>query len=387
MVANFTEKAGELGVRRYYASRRVVVTSMAVNTVLSAVQMLIGVVGHSQALIADGFHTLSDLFTDILVLFAAKHGAKSADEDHPYGHARIETAVTVALSMILIAAGAGIAVNVGLRLSAQAFATPSVIALVVALFTLAAKEGLYRYTVRLARQLRSNLLHASAWHHRSDAFSSIIVAVGIAGSLAGLRYLDAVAAIGVGLLITRMGANLGWRALRELVDTGLDTEQLRRIRGLILSVGGVKALHLLRTRRTGGLALVDVHIIVDSALSVSEGHQISEAVRQKLIDEIEDIADVTVHIDPEDDETHPSSAALPLRDQVVPRLQEYFKDLEAARRIEHIGLHYLDGGIRVELLLPLDCVADQAAARRLAQAFKDRLKSDRQISALDVRFH
>ncbi len=373
---------------RYQASRRVTIVSILTNLVLSFGQMIIGLIGNSQALVADGFHTLSDLITDVLILFGAKHGAKDADEDHPYGHARIETAVTVALSAILLAAGIGIAINAGLRLSrGAAFIAPTAATLGVAVFTLIAKESLYRYTLRVAKQWRSNLLHGAAWHHRSDAFSSVIVAVGIAGSLAGIRYLDAVAAIGVGLLIAKMGANLGWQATRELVDTGLDAEQLRDIRRTILSVSGVKTLHLLRTRRVGGQALVDVHIIVDGTLSVSEGHQISETVRAKLIDQMDSIADVMVHIDPEDDETSAPNSALPLRDVVLTQLQHCFKDIEAAKYIENIALHYLNGRIRVELLLPLQLIADRVQARKIVEQFQAGIKENKQFYSLDVRFH
>jgi len=291
-------------VERYHASRRVALTSMATNTFLSVAQVIIGVLGHSQALVADGMHTLSDLFSDVLVLVAVKHGAKDADEEHPYGHGRIETAATLLLSAVLTAVGFGIAVSAAMRLvDPGRLVTPSVVTLAVALLTILSKEGLYRYTVAVAKRQRSNLLLASAWHHRSDAFSSIIVAVGIAGSLSGLRYLDPLAAIVVAAIIVKMGIGIGWRAVRELVDTGLDAEQLRHVREIILGVHGVRALHSLRTRHSGGRTLVDVHILVDHNLSVSEGHHISETVRLQLMQRVEDISDVMVHIDAEDDET------------------------------------------------------------------------------------
>jgi cation diffusion facilitator family transporter len=372
---------------RYETSRRVTVISMAVNASLTAAQILIGWLGHSAALIADGVHTLSDLVADAMVLFAVKHGAKDADEEHPYGHARIETAVTVLLSLVLVAVGVGIAVNAGIRLSnPNAFVQPSALTLFVALITLLAKEGLYRYTVFVARRLKSNLLHASAWHHRSDAFSSIVVALGIAGSLAGLRYLDALAAIGVALMIANMGLGLGWKAVRELIDTGLEAEQVARIREAIVAVCGVKTLHLLRTRQTGGRALVDVHILVDGTLSVSEGHHIGEAVRAKLMAEIDGIADVMVHIDPEDDETAAPNAGLPLRDVVLARFQGYFVGIDAARHIEDVALHYLDGRLHVELLLPLCLLGDRLDAAALRDQFHAALAHDPHVGSLELRF-
>ncbi|MBI3547124.1 MAG: cation transporter, partial [Gammaproteobacteria bacterium] len=249
---------------RYAASRRVTLVSVAWNLVLTVAQVIVGFIGHSQALIADGMHTLSDLFTDLMVLFALKHGHKDADEDHPYGHARIETAVTMILGLTLLAVGVGIAINAGMRLfSAQTFVIPSATTLGVAMITLAAKEGLYRYTMATANRFDSNMLRANAWHHRSDALSSLIVAAGIGGSLLGFRSLDSVAALVVALMIAKVGVELAWKSVRELVDTGLETKELDSIRRTILSVSGVKALHFLRTRHVGEQALADVHIIVN----------------------------------------------------------------------------------------------------------------------------
>ena len=355
---------------------------------MSATQILAGVLGHSQALIADGIHTLSDLFTDFLVLFGAKKGAKAADAEHPYGHARIETLMSLALSLVLIAVGFAIAVSAGLRMTGETPPpAPSPVTLAVALIALAAKESLYRYVLRAARRLRSTLLETNAWHYRSDAFSSVIVAVGIGGSLIGFRHLDALAAIGVAAIIGKIGGNLGWAAIRELIDTGLSDAEIARVREVILGTDGVKALHLLRTRQTGGLALIDVHILVDGTISVSEGHQISEAVRQRLMREIDGVADVMVHIDPEDDERAAPSAGLPLRDAAIKRLREYFKDVPEAAAIEDIDLHYLDGRLYVELLLPLRLAATRGAAQRIAEQLRRAAESDPQIARVDVRFH
>jgi len=280
---------------RFAASLRVTLVNVTANLLLTVGQVVVGLVGHSQALVADGLHTLSDLVADFLVLFALAHGRKGADADHPYGHERIETAVTMILGGILIAVGAGIAVRATLKLAAtEAFVVPSLLTLWVALGTLIAKEAMYRYTMHVARRFDSNMLRASAWHHRSDALSSLIVAAGIGGSLLGFGYLDAIAAIAVAAMVIKVGIELGWHSLRELVDTGLEPEELEAIRRAIVDVRGVKALHLLRTRRVGGRALVDVHIIVDDHLSVSEGHQISEVVRTRVIKEVEPVTDARI---------------------------------------------------------------------------------------------
>lgn len=373
---------------RYRASLRVAVVNITANILLTAAQVIIGILGHSQALVADGLHTLSDTLADLLVIFALKHGRKGADEEHPYGHERIETAVTMILGLVLIGVALGIAARAGMKLmAADALIVPSALTLWVALGTLVAKEAMYRYTLITANRFNSNMLRASAWHHRSDALSSLVVAVGIGGSLLGFIYFDAIAAIVVAAMIIKVGVQLGWQSLRELVDTGLAHEDLDYIRNAILSVSGVKALHLLRTRRVGGQALADVHIIVDDHVSVSEGHQISEAVRGKLIQEIAPLTDVMVHIDTEEDVEGPSCDGLPLRDEVQKRLDDYFRAIPEARRIEHVTLHYLDGHIDMELLLPLSVAADAAAAQALARRFSEAAQHDTQFRTVKVRYH
>jgi cation diffusion facilitator family transporter len=373
---------------RYQASRRVALVGMLTNALLVAGQVAVGIIGHSQALVADGMHTLADLSSDLLVLYALKHSAKEADEEHPYGHARIETAVTLVLGVLLLLVGIGIAARAGIRLmDHEALVIPSFITLWVSGFTILAKEGLYWYTMRTARQYDSDMLKASAWHHRSDAISSIIVFIGIAGTIAGFRQLDALAALGVALFVAKIGIQLGWPAISELVDTGLDKGELDHIRRTILGVDGVRELHLLRTRRIGGRALVDVHIIVDEEISVSEGHYISEMVRNRLVHEVDVVADALVHIDPEDDTDLVQGRDLPSRAAVHAQLINSFKDIDAATHIERITLHYIGGQLRIEILLPLSVLTNPADGARLTTRFRDAVVNEPLIAGLDVRYH
>ena len=373
---------------RYQASRRVALVAMSTNAFLVVGQIVAGVIGHSQALVADGMHTLADLSTDLLVLYALKHSAKEADEEHPYGHARIETAVTLVLGVIMLAVGGGIALRAGLRIVGDdPFVTPAALTLWVAGITILAKEILYHYTLRTARRFDSDMLKASAWHHRSDAISSIIVFIGIAGSMAGVQWLDAAAAIGVALFVIKIGIQLGWPAIKELIDTGLDEEQLQRIRALILAVDGVRALHYLRTRRLGGRALVDVHIIVDDDISVSEGHYISEIVRARLMQEVDVVADALVHIDPEDDTKTTPVHDLPSRAAVHAQLMECLKGIDAAAHIENITLHYVGGRLRVELLLPLAVLNTPRDGEQLAARFRAAVAHTAFIGSLELCFH
>ena len=389
MSGNHASAVDSTSPERYRASRRVTWTSVALNLVLTVAQVAIGIVGHSQALVADGVHTLSDLITDGMVLFAIQHSVKAADEEHPYGHARIETAVTLVLGIILVAVAAGIAWRAGDRMlfDPSPFTIPSVITLWIALLTLVVKEWLYIYTIRTAARYGSALLRANAWHHRSDAISSLIVFVGIAGALYGYGYLDAVAAILVAVFIAKIGVQLGWQALRELIDTGLDSDDREAIRRVIHTVSGVKALHLLRTRRMGGQAYVDVHILVDSHLSVSEGHQISEVVRQRLIQQIAPVTDVMVHIDTEEDEAGDIASGLPLRAEIEKRLARYFADIPQASAIEQTLLHYRKGQVDVELRLPLSAVTTADSARALGKRFTTAARADKDIGKIDVYFH
>jgi cation diffusion facilitator family transporter len=373
---------------RYSATRRVTLVGGLINGLLGIAKVIGGYLAGSQALIADGVHSLSDLATDAGVLFAAREASRDADAEHPYGHGRFETVATVGLSAVLVFVALGIAWDAVQRLlQPEALLRPGPAALVVALVSIGAKEALYHYTQRAARRFRSQLLHANAWHHRSDAVSSIIVVAGLLGVMAGLEYLDAVAAIAVAALIGRIAWKLAADAMSELVDAGLDPEQTEALRDKILSVNGVRDMHMLRTRRMGGRALVDVHIQVPSSISVSEGHQISEHVRLALIREFDEVTDVTVHIDPEDDEQALASIALPDRAAVVARLQRLFAGIPAAGRIERITLHYLAGRLRIELLLPLAAAADEDNRATLAERLRDAVRGEPDIATLDVHYH
>lgn len=355
--------------RRYKDIRKVTLIGSAVDFTLGVLKLIFGFLANSQALIADGVHSLSDLATDFMVLFAAKHGSRDADEQHPYGHGRFETLATVALGVALMVVAAGIAWDAVDRLfNPEELLQPGIWALLVAAISVAAKEWTYHYTMRLARRLKSNMLKANAWHSRSDAISSVVVMIGVGGTMAGLEYLDSVAAVLVGAMIAKIGWDLVWQSIHELVDAALAPERVDVIRKEILSVGGVRELHMLRTRMMGGEALVDVHVIVDPKLSVSEGHYIGETVRKRLIDGVEEVADVMVHVDPEDDEKMKPSLGLPGRGQIMNKLQECWTGMPMARKIERVVLHYLDGKLDVELCFPAEALQGGQVAREELEA-------------------
>ena len=384
LIARLREAAPE----RYAVIRRVTLVGAGVDLILTLGKIGGGLAAQSQSLVADGVHSLSDLVTDMLVLLAARFARAKPDADHPYGHERIETVATVALGVVLIVIGAGIALDALWRLfHPEELQAPAWWAMVIAAVSVVFKEAVYHYTIRAARRHRSKLLEANAWHARSDAASSIVVIVGVGGSLLGLGYLDALAAVVVSWMIGKMGYRLARQSVAELIDTGLEPGQVEAIRVALMAVDGVRDLHLLRTRQMGPKSLVDVHILLDDPkLSVSEGHQISETARAELIRQFRDIEDVTVHIDPEDDEEVAQGRHLGLRGEIEAKLRTAWSGVPEAAAIRRITLHYLDGRIQVEVELPLGLALERDAPEPIRRRFEQALEKDPDVSEVRVVF-
>jgi len=355
---------------RFAAAQKSTWVSIIINLLLTFLQVLGGFFAHSQALMADGLHSLSDLMSDILVLFANRHGNRHADANHPYGHARMETAATLVLGVFLAALGVGLLVAAAVRLQQpQALQAVSPIGLSIAIIALVAKEGMFRYMLAVAKRVRSQMLVANAWHARSDAASSLVVVVGIIGNLLGYTFLDLVAAAVVGVMIGHMGGKLAFEALAELIDTGLDAEEVEAIRHTLLTTPGVLSLHDLRTRKMADNALVDAHIIVDPKVSVSEGHYIAEAARYAVL-KAHHVLDVMVHIDPEDDMQAKPNVHLPNRLGLLQHLASKLNDDELLKY--RFIFHYLDGKVDAEIYL----TGGEARAQLLQQRCDELVKSD-----------
>lgn len=273
-------------------------TSVAVNVVLTVAQISIGMFSKSQALIADGIHSLSDLVADFIVLFAGHHSKKDADADHPYGHLRFETAASLALGALLLAVGIGMLWSAFLKLEdPQSIPTVHSIALWVAAVALLAKELLFRYMLAVAKRVKSSMLVANAWHARSDAASSLVVGVGIIGNLAGYPMFDPIAALIVGLMVAKMGWQFGWNALHDLVDHAADEEEVAAIRQTVSDTPGVKGIHDIRTRKMGDMIVVDAHIEVDASITVEAGHDIAVVATQRILKRHR-VINVMTHVDP-----------------------------------------------------------------------------------------
>ncbi|TKC89310.1 cation transporter [Trinickia terrae] len=345
-------------------ARKTTFVSIVLNLALTTLQIIVGVFAHSQALIADGVHSLADLVSDFIVLIANKASGAKPDADHNYGHSRYETVASLFLGGLLIAVGVGMLWGAGKRL-ANLGEIPAVHAgaLVVAVLVLVSKEALFRYMLREAQRVRSALLIANAWHARSDAASSLVVAIGIVGSLLGVRLLDPIAAAIVGFMVARMGWTFGWDALQDLSDRALDETAAADVRTLLMATPGVRDVHELRTRKMGDFALVDAHILVDPLISVSEGHYIAESARSRVLTD-KRVLDALIHVDPENDALRHPAANLPPRDAVVAAL-----GAELAKRglsAVSLNLHYLSTGLDIEVTLAADAAATPAQDMQLA---------------------
>jgi cation diffusion facilitator family transporter len=334
---------------RFAAAQKSTWVSIFTNLLLTFFQVMGGFFAHSQALMADGLHSLSDLLSDVLVLYANRHGNRHADADHPYGHARVETAATFILGTFLAVLGVVLLVAAAMRLQhPEALRAVNPLALAIAIIALVAKEGMFRYMLAVAKRVRSQMLVANAWHARSDAASSLVVIVGVIGNLLGYSFFDLLAAAVVGVMIAHMGGKLALEAMAELIDTGLDAEEVEAIRQTLLNTHGVRGLHELRTRKMADSALVDAHIVVDPKISVSEGHYIAESARHAVLNNHQ-VMDVMVHIDPEDDMQTSSNAHLPGRPSLLAHLAERLGDQSLPDY--RVVFHYLDGKIDAEIYL------------------------------------
>jgi cation diffusion facilitator family transporter len=288
---------------RQAVARRSTLVSVVVNMLLTIVQVGAGVWSHSQALVADGIHSLSDLLADFVVLLANRHSHQGADEDHHYGHQRYETAASFAVGLMLLIVGAGMLWQAVNKLASSPHDLPPVqsLALWVALSTLVAKELLFRYMLHMAEKVRSSMLVANAWHARSDAASSLVVALGIGGNLLGYPFLDPVAALIVGLMVSKMGWSFSWDALHDLMDRAVSQEQFAQICQILSDTPGVNEVHNVRTRKMGDMIAVDAHLTVDAQLSVREGHDIALAARDRVMATLP-VLSVMTHLDPDSPE-------------------------------------------------------------------------------------
>ncbi|MCS2607809.1 cation diffusion facilitator family transporter [Halomonas dongshanensis] len=353
-------------------AKRVTYIGSWLDALLSLVKVVVGFMVGSAALVADGIHSLSDLITNGFVLAALHYGRQEPDTDHQYGHGRIETLTTLLLGSVLIFVAGGIAWSSIDRLIGGQLATaPGLFAIGVTVAALVSKEWIFRYTMRVAKRVKSRLLEANAWHSRSDAMSTAVVLVALIGAQFGLGWLDAVAAVVVGLLVGKVGWDLLWESARELVDTALPEDVQQQMHAVACKVPGVDSVHDLRTRQSAGWVMVDLHIVVGPKITVSEAHEIGNEVSRRLRQAFPDLTDVIFHIDPEDDAGagDPSRLpGLPLRPEVEAALDARWYMHPVWRTLDDFQLHYLGDKVSVSLIIgdavqqPPQCLASQLKA-------------------------
>lgn len=281
--------------------RKVTLIGALVNLSLIVVKFVAGFLGNSHALIADGVHSVSDLFTDAVVLVGLGLGRKAPDEGHPFGHARFETLSSAIVGIGLLGASIYIGIDAALNIYHHTEQHPTALALAAAGLSIMIKEALYRYTVHLGRRIKSAALVANAWHHRSDALSSVAVLMGVTGAQIrpDWHILDAYAALVVSFLIAKVGLEIVWISIREFTDSAPSPEILDRIRDCARSVEGVIDVHDLKVRTSGGLYHMGLHVVIDGSQSVAEGHLIAKKVEECLDEEFDQLSEVIVHVDPD----------------------------------------------------------------------------------------
>lgn len=336
----------------YPITRRVSIISGAVNLLLAIGKIIIGYAGYSQALITDGIHSLSDVISDGLVVFAAKASIQAPDEEHPYGHHRIETIAVIVIALVLLVVGISFLYPAITQLiHGTRFTQPSKFVLIMAVISALTNELLFHFCLRQGQKIQSSLLISNAWHNRSDALISLIVITSMIGGYIGWPFLDAVGAAIISSIIIYVAIKMLWKSGNELIDAATDPETIQTIQENIEQTPGVIAVHNLRTRHHGHRIFVDVHVQVAPLISVSEGHYIADTAEQRIRQAVPAIQDVAIHIDPEDDSVAPNVLHHANRQHIEQEVQQTLQDIDTSITIHQITLHYLEGELSAELLL------------------------------------
>ncbi|MCC5988881.1 MAG: cation transporter [Pararhodobacter sp.] len=350
------------------AKRRAAWAGVWLNGPLALAKIAGGYLAHSQALIADGVHSLSDLASDAAVLWALGHSHRPPDDEHPFGHGRFETLATLAVAAMLALAAAGIVIDAGLRVIDPPEATPGMLALWVAAGSILFKEALFHYTNAVARRTGSAMMAANAWHHRSDAISSVVALVGIGMAMAGWPWMDALAAAVIALMLARIAWGFGRPAVAELVDAAPDTEMAETVSAALAATPGVRDVHDLRLRQLGGAVQADVHLGLDPDLTLSEAHRLCEAARARVLAEVPAVDEIVIHPEPHGHAdgfgAHRAALRPAVRETVVACLDGLMPD----SAITALHLDYRNDGIRATVVFERAVPegTDERAGARLA---------------------
>ena len=282
-------------------ANRVSIVTIVENIILSVLKLMAGIIAHSNAMISDAIHSASDVFSTFVVMIGIKLASRQPDKNHPYGHERLECVAAMMLAVVLFITGLGIGIDALKDIISGNYATlqsPGILALVAAVVSIASKEGMYWYTRYYARKIDSSALMADAWHHRSDAFSSIGALIGIAGARLGYPVMDSVASLVIFVFIAKAAYDIFKDAMDKMVDHACDEQTEMRIRDCVLSNSDVKKIDSLRTRIFGNRVYVDVEIAVDASYSLQKAHDIAEKVHDSIEHNFSKVKHIMVHVNP-----------------------------------------------------------------------------------------
>lgn len=284
--------------------RQITWTGIWVNLVLSIAKIFAGIVGNSKALIADGIESGADIVTSLALVIGSKFWSAPPDKDHPYGHRRIETIMTLGIGVVVGVVGLSIIWNALSSIRMGAHSHPTILALVVAVVSVLSKEWLFQWSAREGRKIQSMSVIANAWHHRSDAISSIpvVLSVGAAQFFPEWSFLDAIGAIIAGGFILKASFDIAWPALRQMIDTGATQSTVAKLESIATGIEGVRSVHSLRTRYLGSSIGVDLHIVVDPEITVVQGHEIGDEVEAQMKAQLPEVCEVLIHLDPFEDQ-------------------------------------------------------------------------------------
>ena len=368
---------------------KVTLLGLAANLILALAKGFIGIIANSSALIADAGHSVSDLLSDGITLWAVRMSGIPKDKNHPYGHGKFETVGTFIISLLLLFTGIGVAGHVFNRMDATV--VPGTIALWMAGIAIIVKEALFHVTRMVGRRTGSRVLMANAWHHRSDAISSVAALLGIAGAQLGIPLMDPIAGMLVAGLIIKTGIDIGYESIRELTDETVEEDVISELGKIMSGIEGVDHYHEMRARRMGPHLLVDLHIQVDSMMSISAAHQVAERVRLEILEKLPAVNEVLVHVDAEDDHVGDEGSEL-LQDIVLMRPQSEIEndvkkmlaEIPEIQGITHIYCHYLNQKLTVQVNILLDEQMRIRDAQKIASAARRKIEQIKDIDSADL---
>ena len=359
------------------------------NLLMAIAKGFVGIISHSSALIADAGHSFSDLLSDMVTLWAVRMAGIPKDENHPYGHGKFETVGAFFVALMLVFTGIGVAWHVLNKMNSPE--VPGTSALWMAAIAIAVKEALFHLTRMVGRRSGSRILLANAWHHRSDAISSVAALVGIAGANWGIPMMDPIAGVLVAGLIVKAGIDIGYESLRELTDEIPEEEVIIELEKILADVKGVDHYHEMRARRMGPHLLVDLHIEVDSMMSISAAHQVAERVRLRILDKIPAVNEVLVHVDAEDDfieeEGGESSRDIVLmrpQREIEADVKKVINEIPEITGVTHIYCHYLNQNLSVQVNIMLDTEMRIIEAQKIASTARMKIEQIKDIDDADL---